>query len=46
MQFYFIEKKTKNLFTRLVWLGVKIPSALTDDDKGHFTKTMGRDNLK
>ena len=46
MQFYFIEKKTKNLFTRLVWLGVKIPSALTDVGMGQFTKTMGHDNLK
>ena len=46
MQFYFIEKKTKNLFTRLVWLGVKIPSALTDVGIGQFTKTMSHDNLK
>ena len=46
MQFCFIEKKTKNLFARSVWLGVKIPLALTDVGMGQFTKTMGHDNLK
>ena len=46
MQFYFIEKKTKNLFARLVWLGVKFPAALLVEGMGQFTKTMSRDNLK
>ena len=47
MQFCFIEKKTQNLLRdRYAWLGVKIPSALTDVGMGQFTKTMGHDNLK
>ena len=35
MQFYFVKKTKKNV----LWLGVKIPSAL-------FTTTMAYDNLK
>ena len=31
---------------RLVSLGVKIPSALTDVGMGQFTATMAYDNLK
>ena len=46
MQFCFIEKKDEKPFARSVWLGVKIPSALTDVGLGQFTKTMGHDNLK
>ena len=46
MQLCFIKKKTKRPFARSIWLGVKIPSVLTDVGMGQFTKTMGHDNLK
>ena len=31
---------------RFLWLGVKIPSALTDVGMGQFTTAMVYDNLK
>ena len=40
MQFYFIEKKTKMHFMRFLWLGVKIPSAMTDVGMVQFTTTL------
>ena len=45
MQFYFIEKKTKNFLWD--WYGrvLTIPYALTDVGMGQFTTTMGYDNL-
>ena len=47
MQFYFIEKKTKNVSWDCdLWLGVKIPSALTNVGMVQFTTTMAYDNLK
>ena len=46
MQFYFIEKKDEKRFMRFLWLGIKIPSALTDVGMVQFTTTMAFDNLK
>ena len=34
------------MFTLIWWLGVKIPSALTDVGTSQFTTTMAYDNLK
>ena len=42
----FYREKDEKPFARSVWLGVKIPSTLTDVGMGQFTKTMGHDNLK
>ena len=46
MQFCFKWEKGEKPFARLVWLGIKIPLALTDVGMGQFTKTMGHENLK
>ena len=46
MQFYFIEKKTRNLLRDWNDQVLKIPSALTDVGMGQFTTAMGHDNLK
>ena len=42
----FYREKDEKRFLRFSWLGVKIPSTLTDVDMGQFTTTMAYDNLK
>jgi len=46
MQFYFIEKKRKNVLWDWYDSVLKIPSTLTDVGMGQFTTTMAYDNLK
>ena len=42
----FYSKKDEKPFMRLLWLGVKIPSALTNIGRDQLTTAMAYDNLK